>query len=138
MKNLLTIIIITLIFTSFVSIAEVAIIVHPSNNNSLDENSIKRIFLGKNKKFDNGNKIIPMNQNQGANARTEFGKKVLSKSDSQLKAYWSKLIFTGKGTPPDEKSNDAEILKFIANTPDAIGYIDASAVDDSVKVVGKY
>ncbi len=138
MKNLLTIIIITLIFTSFISNADVAVVVHPSNSSSLDEKTIKRIFLGKNKKFDNGNKIIPINQNQGSAARSEFGKKVVGKSDSQLKAYWSKLIFTGKGTPPDEKSNDAEVLKFIANTPDAIGYIDASAVDGSVKVVGKY
>lgn len=126
------------LLASFTCIAEVAVIVHPSNNNALDEKTIKRIFLGKNKKFDNGNKIIPMNQNQGSEARTAFGKKVLGKSDSQLKAYWSKLIFTGKGTPPDEKSNDAEILKLVANTPDSIAYVDAASLDDSVKVVGRF
>jgi len=138
MNKILIVIISVLLLAPFACFAEVAVIVHPSNNNTLDENTIKRIFLGKNKKFDNGNKIIPMNQNQGSGARTEFGKKVLGKSDSQLKAYWSKLIFTGKGTPPDEKSNDAEILKLVASTPDAIAYVDASSLDDSVKVVGKF
>jgi len=138
MKNILTVAITAFLSISFACKAEVAVIVHPSNNNALDENAIKRIFLGKNKKFDNGNKIIPMNQNQGSSARTEFGKKVLGKSDSQLKAYWSKLIFTGKGTPPSEKSNDAEILKLVASTPDSIAYVDTASLDDTVKVVGKF
>jgi len=138
MKHLSKIIISTLLLTSFFSTAEVAVIVHPTNSNTIDKNTIKRIFLGKNKKYDNGNKIIPINQNQGSEARTEFGKKVIGKSDSQLKAYWSKLIFTGKGTPPDEKSNDAEVLKLIASTPDAISYINADKVDDTVKVIATF
>lgn len=127
-----------LLFASFISIADVAVIVHPSNSNALDKNAIKRIFLGKNKKYDNGNKIIPINQNQGAAARTEFGQKVIGKSDSQLKAYWSKLIFTGKGTPPDEKSSDTEALKAVASTPDAISYVSADKVDDTVKVIATF
>ena len=52
-----------------------------------------------------------------------------------MKAYWSKLVFTGKGTPPAELANEAAVLSHVAANPDAIGYVDAASVDGSVKVV---
>ena len=64
-----------------------------------------------------------------------FYKKVVGKSESQAKAYWSKQIFTGKGTPPEEVGGDDAVKAKIASTPSAVGYIDASAVDGSVKQV---
>lgn len=54
-----------------------------------------------------------------------------------MKAYWSKLIFSGKAKPLKELSSDSEVLRWMSSTPNAIAYIDASKVDDSVKVVKK-
>ena len=48
---------------------------------------------------------------------------------------WSKLVFTGKATPPKEYAGNAEVKKAAATDPKAIGYIDKSAVDDTVKVI---
>lgn len=55
-----------------------------------------------------------------------------------MKAYWSKLVFTGKGTPPQEVPGDAEVKALIGSNPSTIGYIDAGSVDASVKVVHKF
>ena len=44
-------------------------------------------------------------------------------------------MFTGKGTPPKEYAGNAEVKKAVAADPKAIGYIDKSAVDDTVKVI---
>jgi len=63
---------------------------------------------------------------------------VLKKSASQLKAYWSKLLFTGKGTPPKEIGSDAEMVSLVASNPNMIGFVDAAAVNDSVKVVTRF
>jgi hypothetical protein len=52
-----------------------------------------------------------------------------------MKAYWSKIIFTGRGQPPTEVSDGAELKKRLAANAEAIGYIDASLIDDSVRVV---
>ena len=52
-----------------------------------------------------------------------------------MKSYWSKQIFTGKGTPPKEVGNDASVLDLVANNKNAIGYVDAAQVSDGVKVV---
>lgn len=118
--------------------AGVVVIVHPSNASALDAAAINRIYTGKEKSFDNGNKVIPISQVSTAPATDEFNEKVLSKTAAQLKAYWSKLVFTGKGTPPKEMNDDQEVLKLVASNPDTIGYISSSSVDSSVKVVMEF
>ena len=118
--------------------AEVAVIVHPSNSNVIDEAFIKKAFTGKIKSFGNGDSVIAINQENGNKSVEEFNEKLLNKSSSQLKAYWSKQIFTGKGTPPKELSNNDEVIKLVSTNPNLIGYIDSTAINSTVKVVGKY
>ena len=67
-----------------------------------------------------------------------FYAKALEKSDSQLKAYWSKLIFTGKGTKPDSVKNDVAVIELVSKNPNIIGYIDSASVGPGVKVVAKF
>lgn len=118
--------------------AEVAVIVHPSSGvDSLSEDDVARLFLGKTKSFPNGNQAVPINQNEGSATRDKFNEAVCKKNASQYKAYWSQLVFTGKGTPPKEGGDDAAVKALVAATPNAISYVDASAVDASVKVVFK-
>ncbi|MCV2886203.1 phosphate ABC transporter substrate-binding protein [Aestuariibacter sp. AA17] len=115
----------------------VTVIVHPSNSEQLDQASISRIFLGKAKSFPSGSSAVPINLEESSATTEEFNSKVLNKSSSQLKAYWSKLVFTGKGTPPKTVSSDAEMINLIANNPNMIGFISGEG-DGSVKAVGTF
>lgn len=124
-----------LLSASFNSLADIAIIVNPANANALTDKEISRAFLGKLKTYADGQSIEPINTKAGNAARAEFEQKVLKKSSSQVKAYWSKLVFTGKGKPPQELSSDSEVLSKVASSANAIGYVDAAAVNDSVKVI---
>lgn len=128
----------TLALVASAASAEVAVIVHPSNAATLDQAEIARLFTGRGTTFNNGSKATPFNLAEAAPARAQFDTKVLNKSSSQMKAFWSKLVFTGKGTPPKEMASDAEMKSTVSSDPTAIGYIDASAVDDTVKVVAKF
>ena len=132
------IIILSLLGISYSAMAEIAVVINPNNNNALDESAMSRIFLGKTKSFPDGTAATPVNQSEGVVITDDFNDKVLTKSSAQLKAYWSKLIFTGKGIPPKIATTDAEVIKLVATDPSAIGYIDTSAVDASVKVVAKF
>ena len=120
------------------ALADVVVIVHPSNAASVSEDDIGRLFLGKKNKFSDGAKAMPIYLAQGHDAREEFNKKALGKSSSQLKAYWSKLIFTGKGTPPDALGSVEDVIAKVSADPSAIAYIDAGSVTDAVKVVKNY
>ncbi len=122
---------------SFGALAEVAVIVNLGNANALDAETIKKIYLGKAKSFDNGNKVNPATQN-GTAIADEFNSKVVGKSSSQLNAYWSKLVFTGKGTPPEKFDSDQAVIDFVAANGDSIGYIDSSKATDKVKVIATF
>ncbi|HEY7771626.1 MAG TPA: phosphate ABC transporter substrate-binding protein, partial [Marinagarivorans sp.] len=89
-------------------------------------------------RFADGSKAVPFYLAQGHDAREEFNQKALGKSSSQLKAYWSKLIFTGKGTPPDALGSVKDVIAKVASDPEAIAYIDAASVTDKVRVVQSY
>jgi ABC-type phosphate transport system substrate-binding protein len=122
--------------SSLCCFAEVAVIVHPSSTiSSLSEDDIARLFLGKAKSFPGGGAAIPVNQLEGSAVRDKFNETVCKKSASQYKAYWSQLVFTGKGTPPKDAGDDAAVKALVAANPAMIGYIDANALDASVKVV---
>jgi hypothetical protein len=118
--------------------AEIAVIVNPASGlTSLTEDDISRIFLGKSKTFPNGSSAVPVNQDEGTASRDKFNEAICKKNSSQYKAYWSQLVFTGKGTPPKDASNDAAVKALVAANPAMVGYVDATAVDASVKVVYK-
>ena len=136
--NWLKVITLTTALTATATMAEVAVIVHPSNAATVDQAEITRLFTGRGTTFNNGSKATPLNLAESAAARGEFDSKVLSKSSSQMKAYWSKLVFTGKGTPPKELASEEEMLKLVAGNPSLIGFVDASKVDASVKVAFKF
>lgn len=123
-----------LTFTS-VAFAEVAIIVNPANNSTFSDDEISRIFLDKLKTFPNGEKAVPVNLKFGSSIRNEFEDKLLNKSSSQVKAYWSKLVFSGKGKPPAELVSDKDVIALVSSDSNVIAYIDAANVDDSVKVI---
>jgi ABC-type phosphate transport system substrate-binding protein len=52
-----------------------------------------------------------------------------------VKAHWAKIIFTGRGHPPEEAPNSVEVKKLIDKNPNAIGYIENNLVDGSVRVL---
>lgn len=107
----------------------VAVIVNPKNANSPSAEQISGVFLGK------SNDLTGVDLPDGNAVRDAFYQKVTGKDGAQLKAYWAKLVFTGKAQPLKEVASDAEVKKFVASNPAAIGYIDKGSVDGSVKVV---
>jgi hypothetical protein len=96
---------------------------------------VQRIFLGKDKKFADGNESIAVNQSADTQIRQDFDEAVLGRSSSQVSAYWSKLVFTGKGIPPKEVSSDAEVIDLVSKNPSVVGYINRASVTDAVKIV---
>lgn len=120
---------------TYTAAAEVVVIVHPSNAASVSAKNVQRIFLGKAKKFPGGSSVTPLNQEPSSPIRADFDTEIVGRSSTQVSAYWSKLVFTGKGTPPKELANDAAVIAAVAADPSAIGYVDSSSVTGDVKAL---
>jgi ABC-type phosphate transport system substrate-binding protein len=118
--------------------AETVVIVNPKNPASaLTAEQVAAIYLGNSQKFPDGGGVALADQPDTAPVRAEFYEKATGRTPAQVKAVWARIAFTGKGTPPKELKTDADVKAFVASRPDAIGYVDASAVDGSVKAVLK-
>lgn len=59
----------------------------------------------------------------------------IGKDASTLKKSWLKAKLTGSGNPPVTVGSEADMLQKVANNSGAIGYVDKSKVDDSVKIL---
>jgi ABC-type phosphate transport system substrate-binding protein len=113
----------------------VAVVAAGNPVTALSKNQVVDIFLGKSNRFPDGSMAVPIDQAEGSAARDEFYLSFAGKSAAQVNAHWSKIIFTGRGQPPREVANGAEVKKGLADNPSAIGYIERGQVDASVKVL---
>lgn len=121
---------------STMAVADVVVVVSAKSTvAALTKTQLEDIFLGRVSHFPNGQRAVPIDQTDGSAAREQFYTKLAGRTPAQMKAYWSKIIFTGRGQPPTEVSDGAELKKRLAANAEAIGYIDASLIDDSVRVV---
>ena len=62
---------------------------------------------------------------------------LLNKPEKEVRKIWARNVFTGGLKPPTHLDDDEAALQFVANTPDAIGYVQASKVNNKVKVLRK-
>ena len=96
---------------------------------ALTKDQVADIYLGK------STAATPVDLPEGNATRNDFYSKATGRDAAQVKATWSRLVFTGKGQPPKEYPDAGAVKKAVAADPKAIGYIDKSAVDGSVKVL---
>jgi len=123
---------------SSATLSEIAVIVHPSNNNILSKTDIAKIYLGKKNRFPDKSNVKPLNLPKKSSTYAEFIETVLNKPANKLNTYWARLMFTAKGMPPEVVANTEIMLQRVSSAPNAIGYVDASQVSDKVKVVGRF
>lgn len=93
------------------------------------------LYLGRAARFPDGEKARPIDQAPGSGERAAFYEGYLGRSPSQIKAHWSKIIFTGRGRPPKDVADAEAVKRLVAADPSAVGYIDAAHVDDTVRVL---
>lgn len=115
--------------------ADVVIIGHPAGPDSISVEQVRDIYLNRSRALPDGQRPTPYELPEGHPSREAFHNAVTGRSNTQLKAFWSQQVFTGKGQPPREASNDTVMKSSVALSPGGIGYIDDSLVDDSIKVI---
>jgi ABC-type phosphate transport system substrate-binding protein len=96
---------------------------------TMSKDEVAQFFLGKSQA------LKPLDRSSSDPIKTQFYQKLTGQDLSQVKATWSRLVFTGKASAPKELPDAAAVKKAVAADPKAIGYIDTSEVDATVKVL---
>lgn len=122
--------------TCVAAMAEVvAVVSAKSPLTDLSKSQIANLFLGNTSLLVLGEPVIPIDLGAGTPLRDEFYARYANKSPAQIRAHWSKLIFTGRGQPPQEVASSKDLKKLIANDPHMIGYLDTEMIDDSLRAL---
>lgn len=95
----------------------------------LSKDQVADLFLGKNQQ------LTPVDQAEASAIYADFYKKATGRDVAQVKATWSRLVFTGKGQAPKQLPDSAAVKKAVAADPKAVGYVEKGAVDGSVKAL---
>lgn len=105
------------------------VVVMGASATPLTRDQVADVYLGR------SNALKPLDLPESNELRDAFYKKATDRDPAQVKAVWSRLIFTGQGQPPKELPDATAVKKAVAADSKLVGYIDKSDVDASVKIV---
>ena len=114
---------------------DLVIVTSADNVEDLQLEDVARIFLGKVTRYPSGEVVEPLNLDPDDPSYAEFARKVLNKTPAQLKAYWAKRIFTGKGKPPRTITSSEELRALVSSDKRYLSYLDKNNVDHTVRWV---
>lgn len=112
----------------------IVVIVHPERAIATSPADLRRIWLRQRRLWDDGEAIVPVGREPGAETRARFELEVLHRSPGWLARYWDERYFEGI-LPPITFVSDEAVRRYVAAHRDAIGYVAASAADSSVRIV---
>jgi ABC-type phosphate transport system substrate-binding protein len=108
--------------------ADLVVVGNPSAS-PLSKDQVADVFLGKSQS------MTPVDQPEGSAVYADFYRKATGRDIAQVKATWARLVFSGKSQAPKQLPDSAAVKKAVAADPKAVGYIEKTAVDASVKVL---
>jgi len=111
----------------------IAVIVAASPARSLKLEELALIYRRKKLFSSEGTKLNPVNLQASNPLRRMFSRVVLGSSPEDLEKYWNDMYFHGV-SPPFVLTSEEAVLRFVAQTPGAIGYVSYCSVDARVSV----
>lgn len=101
---------------------------------NLSRDQAERFYLGRGSAFPDGTPVGLLDLPPGA-LRDQFYQRLTGKNPHQIRAYWSRLVFTGRARPPREATSPGEVRALLVQNPNFLGYLSDTDVDPSVKVL---
>lgn len=127
-------ILLALFFTvSGSAIAGVVAIVNKANTTA-DKAMVGKLYTGEAKSWSDGS-AAKLYDLSNETEREAFCQAYTGKSAGAIKSTWAQAVFSGRGVPPKMLDSEADIKAEVAKDKNAVGYINESSVDGSVRAV---
>jgi hypothetical protein len=114
--------------------SQIDIVASSSRYNHLSKHEVARIFHRKVRINRHGDDWVPTNLPADHPLRLQFSQCLFRQAPMEMQDYWNARYFHGI-LPPGVVDSEEAMLRFVANTPGAIGYILSSHLDRRVKIV---
>lgn len=102
---------------------------------ALTKQQLTDLFMGRSPYFPSGAAVLKLDAPGSSSLRQQFYHALVNMSLPEVNAYWARLMFSGRATPPMQVASENDMLQLISQNPNAIGYIPAGAMNEEVKVL---
>ena len=99
---------------------------------SIDDEELRRLFLGKSRRLPNGERAALASYGPEASF---FNERMLGLSDAEVAETWARLRFSGRSPVPRTFDTPAGVAAFVARTPNALAYLPATAAREGTRVM---
>lgn len=100
------------------------VIVNSSNDASeMSAKDLSKLFLKKKKYWEGGREVVPIDLLPPSSTRELFSETILNKQVRAVRQYWRLRVFGFGDTPPTEMATEFQVLQFVSQNRDAIGYV---------------
>lgn len=115
--------------------SQVAIIAHKAVPvDTLTHAQVRDYYTGDVKSWSDKTPVVVIDLKAQSEIKDAFYK-LLGLTSSRMKSIWLKKLLLGEGNPPEALKSVDEVMKKVASTPGAIGYVSQSMVSGEVKVL---
>jgi len=104
----------------------------------LSREAVTNIFLGRYRALGAGQTAQPIDQPASSPLRSAFYRQLVNKDAASINAYWSRLYFSGRATPPLQTTRESEVIANLLRLPAAVAYIDRRQVDERMRIVFEF
>ena len=128
---------VTLLSPALARAGDVALIVNPKNPVAdLTWAEVVAIFKAEQQHWKAGERIYLILQESGTPERALLLKRVYLMTDVEMKHFWLAKLFRGEiAAFPRVVASSAAAKRIVAQAPNALAFIDAAAVDSTVKAL---
>lgn len=117
------------------SFSQVVVIAHKSVPiDKIKKSELLDFYTGDIKKWRDDQPVVVFDLKPRGEVKETFYK-FLGKRSSRMKSIWLKKMLSGEGDPPVSMKSEEELLKKVAATIGAIGFVGQSKVSDDVKTL---
>jgi len=106
-----------------------------SNVVALSREEAEQLYLGRRSSLADGGPVLLLDLPPGP-VRDQFYRLLTGKNPSQIRAYWSRMVFTGRALPPRESASLDDARRLLLENPGTVGYLPATfSTDPSLRIL---
>ena len=118
------------ILSQFIAVAAMSsesewlVVVHSKSSiSSLTHKQVMSLFLGRAKFLPSGERARVLDFPIDSDARADFYRTLTGKNIADIDAYWARLQYSGKASPPLPVSGSEQVLLIVGQESSAIAYL---------------
>lgn len=119
--------------------AELVVVANPKSGiERLNRQQVINLFMGRLRQLPSGIPAVVYDLPVESSDYASFYRQLVSKDISEIRAYWTRLLFSGGVRPPRTADGAGELIRQIALDPGALGYLDRSRADARLRIVYEF